>query len=346
MNYKPSSLGLLHSLEPWLNDDDVTEICLNQPGEVFIEKQHTFQRIEAPKLNACLLADCFQLLARENHQLINQQRPLLSGILPNGLRIQCVLPPVSRSPIFAIRKPSIIERDLQDYSSCLSQITPYVMHDGRPTQTPSAKNQQLHQLFQKGQWLAFLFAAIEQRKNMIISGGTSTGKTTFLNACLKHIPMDERIITLEDTPELRIKQPNHLRLLTAPDANIGMQELVQSALRLRPDRIIMGEIRGKECFDFVAASNTGHQGTITSIHANNPHAAIMRMTQLYKLNHVPSMTDTDIRQELHQVIDIIVQLGRNQQGRFISDIYYKEANTTANAVASQHGIRIPSYANA
>jgi len=176
-------------------------------------------------------------------------------------------------------------------------------------------------------WDAFIQLAIDLKKNIVISGGTSSGKTTFLNACLRRIPLTERIITLEDTREIDIPHPNQVNLLATKGeqglAAVSMQDLVQCCLRLRPDRIIMGEIRGKEIMDFVAASSTGHEGSLTSVHANNPRIAFMRMAQMYKLNNVPSMSDTDILSELKEVVDIIVQIAKTPRGRQVQSIYYK-----------------------
>ncbi len=132
---------------------------------------------------------------------------------------------------------------------------------------------------------------------------------------------------LEDTREIETPHENQVQLLATKGeqglAKISMQDLVQCSLRLRPDRIIMGEIRGKEILDFVSACSTGHEGSLTTIHANNPRIAFMRMTQLYKLNHLPAMTDDDILRELKEVIDIIVQVGKTKNGRQVNSIYYK-----------------------
>ena len=161
----------------------------------------------------------------------------------------------------------------------------------------------------------------------MISGGTSSGKTTFLNACLRHIPIDERILLLEDVREIDTPHPNQVSLLASKGdqglSKISMQDLVQCCLRLRPDRIIVGEIRGKEVLDFLGACSTGHEGSLTSIHANNPRVALMRMTQLYKQNNVPSMSDQDIMREINEVVDIIVQVGKGTKGRLVQSVYYK-----------------------
>ena len=171
---------------------------------------------------------------------------------------------------------------------------------------------------------------IKDKKNIVISGATSSGKTTFLNSCIGQIPSHERLITLEDTYEIDVSHQNLVRLKSLKKsgnqtATVTMQDLVQASLRLRPDRIIMGEIRGREIFDFVSACSTGHSGALATIHANNPRVAFMRMAQLYKLNKVSGMSDADIHRELHEVIDIVVQLQKTNEGRRLVEVYYKES---------------------
>jgi type IV secretion system protein VirB11 len=171
------------------------------------------------------------------------------------------------------------------------------------------------------------------KKTIVISGGTSSGKTTFLNACLRQISLDERLVILEDTREIDTPHPNQLQLLASKGeqgvAKVTMQDLVQASLRLRPDRIIVGEIRGREILDFLAAASTGHDGSMTSIHANNPEIAFMRMAQMYKLNNVPSMTDDDIYRELKAVIDVIVQLEKAAEGRQVQSIFYRYGHVSS-----------------
>ncbi len=176
-------------------------------------------------------------------------------------------------------------------------------------------------LFIGKKWKKFIENAIQFKKNIIISGGTSTGKTTFLNTCLNQINKNERIITIEDSREVLTHHPNQVNLISSSD--ISMQDLLQTSLRLRPDRIIVGEIRGKEVLNFLSACSTGHSGSITSLHATNPRVAFMRMSQMYKLNNVPSMSEEDINKELHEVVDVIIQLKKDSTGRCIESIYFK-----------------------
>lgn len=331
MSYAPTSNGLLAPIQPILDDNQVSEILINQPGEVFVEKQGLLSNIVVPELTLQHLYMLFRLIANENEQEISENKPLLSGSLLDGSRVQCVLPPTSRYPTLSIRRKTLTSFSLEDYqSSNFYHAAKGVSLSEASFESLPEKDKLLTRYYLNSQWDKFIKQAIRAKKNIVISGGTSSGKTTFLNACLHHIPFDERILLLEDVLELDIEHPNKVQLLASKGdqgvARITMQDLVQCCLRLRPDRIIMGEIRGKEIMDFVAACSTGHEGSITSIHANNPNVAFMRMMQMYKLNNVPSMSDEDILRELKAVVDIIIQLKKTPQGRQVTEVYYRYAD--------------------
>lgn len=324
----PGAKGMLSIFESWLNDNTISEIMINRPKEVFIEKNGKMTRFEVAALTPLYLRRLFTFIANESGQLLDEAHPLLSASLYDGTRVQLVIPPVSRHYCLSIRRQSISQLSLIDYKAqgFFNEAKPFVLSE---SDTYEPRDKSLQALYAKKDWPAFLKHAVLARKNIVISGGTSSGKTTFLNALLQEIPINERLILLEDTREVNIPHPNHVSLIASKgeqgNAKTNMQELVQASLRLRPDRVIMGEIRGKEIMDFVMSCSTGHSGSMTSIHANNPNIAFMRMAQLYKLNQVPSMTEKDILNELHSVIDIIVQLGKAQKGRKLIACYYKEA---------------------
>lgn len=324
----PGALGLLKPLQNWLSDPEVSEILLNKPEEVYIEKRGQLQRYTVPELNLSLLIHLFQLIANENHQEISERKPLLAGNLADGSRIQLVFPPTARYPTFAIRRKVIQNSCLADYEKKgFYQHAVVFTQRGQSTES-SAKERVLQHAYRTENWSLFIREALILKKNIVISGGTSSGKTTFLTTCLRQIPETERILLLEDTREVHIPHPNQVNLLSYKNeqglANVSMQDLVQCALRLRPDRIILGEIRGCEILDFLGASSTGHEGSITSIHASNPQIALMRMKQLYKQNNVPSMSDDDILQEIHAVVDVIIQLTKGSASRYMQSIYYKD----------------------
>lgn len=322
MSFAPGVSGLLEPLHTYLNDEAVSEILINKPEEVFIEKNGDMLQIHDKRLTSSFLRRLFLMMANSNQQVLSENTPILSGNLPDGSRIQCVIPPASLHETLSIRKFSLKVMRFEDYE------TQGFFEGGFNRQTNQT---QLLELYQQKAWQSFLRLAIQLKKTILISGATSSGKTTFLNACVNEIPQDERLITLEDTYEIALSHPNIVRLkalkpLGDKVLNLTMQDLVQASLRLRPDRIIMGEIRGREVFDFIAASSTGHNGSIATIHADSPKGAFRRMAQLYKLNHVPSMTEEDIYQLLHDAIDVIVQLKKTPDGRKLVEVYYKDAN--------------------
>jgi type IV secretion system protein VirB11 len=330
MGFAPGAMGLLEPIAHLLEDNQISEILINHPKEVFFEKEGRLTPVVISEFTESHLNNLFQLIAGESQQMLNETHPLLSASLSDGSRIQCVLPPTAKYPTLSIRRKVVRNLTINQYeeNAFFSEAKSFIAQGGfndLPTE-----EQALAHLYQQKDWAAFVKKAIELKKNIVISGGTSSGKTTFLNACLQLIPNDQRIIILEDTREIEISHQNQVQLLASKGgqskSKVDMQDLVQCCLRLRPDRIICGEIRGKEILDFLAASSTGHEGSMTSIHANNPGIAFMRMTQMYKLNNVPSMSDEDILRELKEVIDVIIQIGKTPKGRRVQSVYYKYAH--------------------
>ena len=324
----PGVSGMLAPLQDFLDDNEVSEILINRPGEAFVERTGRMFRFDLPLLTPKYLHRLFGLMANENGQVLSQAQPLLSGSLPDGSRIQLAIPPVVLHETLSIRKFMVQELSFEDYeqqgffeSTKAAGLTDERTHHADDT---------LRKLYHEKQWSTFIQQAIVLKKNIVISGATGLGKTTFLNTCVAKIPRHERLIILEDTYEIKVPHQNIVRLkaiknTTQHQAPIDMQTLVQASLRLRPDRLIMGEIRGKEVFDFVSSCSTGHEGSVVTLHANSPKSAFMRMIQLYKLNNVPSMRDEDIARELHEVIDVVVQLKRVKGRRQLAEVYYKHA---------------------
>lgn len=339
--FSPGSIGLLFPLKDFLEDELVSEILINKPEEVFIERQGELLPFAAPILTPQYLRRLFILIANENKQSLSQDSPILSGNLQDGSRVQLVIPPVAQFETLSIRKFTIKELGFDEYASqCFFAATKtsslnfsnsHGLIAGSIGFNPSnPKDSNLQTLYEEKNWQEFITQAIYQKKNIIISGGTSSGKTTFLNSCLAKIPLHERLITLEDTYEIQAPHKNIVRLKALKTtgervALTSMQDLVQASLRLRPDRLIMGEIRGQEIFDFVSACSTGHSGSLATLHANNPQIAFMRMAQLYKLNQVAGMSEADIYKVLNEVIDIILQLEKRDGRRQLVEVYYKDA---------------------
>lgn len=317
----------LEPLQYFLSQEDVSEISINKPQEIWVEKRGNMTRHELPQLTLRLLKDLAQLIATYSEQHISAEHPLLSANLPQGYRVQIVYPPaVSDNTVgISIRKPSLLDRDL-------------AWHDDQGVLTPPNNNhqtqiaaiqQKLIALHNTQQHKEFLQLAVNHRCNILISGGTSSGKTTFLNALLKQVSENERIITIEDVPEIKLIQPNCLSLFASRNqqgrARIDMQQLVEASLRLRPDRIIIGELRGDEAFSFLRAVNTGHPGSIATLHADTPQLAFEQLILMVMQKNLGLSRD-QIETYIRSIIDIVIQLKKGEQGtRYVSEIYFKPA---------------------
>ena len=313
----------LAPLAPWLERPDITEILVNRPQEIWIERQGAAQmeRIEVADLTGTALSRLVTQVARANHQGVSRANPLLSGLLPGGERIQIVAPPATRADLaIAIRKHVQVDLDLADYAAAGAFDGVTVREDGAQTAT----DLDLRQRLDRGDIIGFLDAAVAARKTILIAGGTSSGKTTFLNALLKRIDPGERIITIEDTPEVSLDRPNALGLVAVRgdtgEANVTTEDLLQAALRMRPDRLLLGEMRGSEAFSFLRAVNTGHPGSISTIHANSCAGAIEQVA-LLALQARVNLGRAEIIAYARSVIDIIVQVKRDIGGRrVVADI--------------------------
>jgi type IV secretion system protein VirB11 len=294
----------LAPFQRWLDVDTITEILVNRPGEVWIEDaaHPGMQRIEAPEIDDRLVQRLAEQVARVSHQGINREHPLLGATLPDGARVQFCGPPSARRHwAMAIRRHRRLDLPLDAYDS-----GPLGAAEAPPMPDSQA------------QPIAFLREAIRQRRTILISGGTSTGKTTFLNAMLGEIPRGERVILVEDTPELRLPGENGVGLVAVKgelgEAKVTANELLQAALRLRPDRIVLGELRGAESVSFLRAINTGHPGSFSTIHANSLRGALEQLALMVMQTGI-GLTRSDTIAYASGVIDVIVQLGRDANGK-------------------------------
>jgi type IV secretion system protein VirB11 len=293
----------------WLARDSVTEILVNQPGEVWIEDSaHPgMQRVEAPEIDDTLVQRLAEQVARVSHQGINREHPLLGATLPDGARVQFCGPPATRKHwAMAIRRHRRLDLPLDAYDTGpLSVPVEAQMPD------PAAEP------------IAYLRAAIAARKTILVSGGTSTGKTTFLNAMLGEIPSAERVVLVEDTPELRLPGANGIGLIAVKgelgEAKVTANELLQASLRLRPDRIVLGELRGAESVSFLRAINTGHPGSFSTIHANSLRGALEQLALMVMQTGI-GLSRTDTIDYAASVIDVVVQLERREGRRHIAAI--------------------------
>ncbi len=316
--------AFLKPLDPWLGSENVTEILINQPGEIWVETSGggAMQRAAVPELTHTALTRLVGQVARTNHQGLSRANPLLSGKLPGGERIQIIAPPATRQHIaIAIRKHVAVDLDLADYAASGAFAA---VSNGNEDAERTDTN--LRALLADDDILGFFRSAVAARKTILIAGGTSSGKTTFLNALLKQIGPDERIITIEDTPEVSLNLPNALGLVAvrgdSGEANVSAEDLLQAALRMRPDRLLLGEMRGAEAFSFLRAVNTGHPGSISTIHANSCAGAIEQVA-LLALQARVNLGRAEIIAYARSVIDIVVQLQRSASGdRVVSEVVF------------------------
>lgn len=318
---------LLSPLSGFLRDKSLYEIIVNKPGQVVTEGETGWRTHDIPDLSYERLMRLARAVASSYHQSIDEAHPILSATLPDDERIQIVIPPATTRGTVSvtIRKPSSVELSLDDLevAGLFSEVV-------GATRTEGGLEQKLSELYRIGAYKQFLREAVLARKNIIISGATGSGKTTLSKALIRYIPQSERIISIEDTPELVIPQPNHVRLFYSKGgqgmARIGAKDLLESCLRMRPDRILLQELRDGTAFYYIRNVNSGHPGSITTVHANSAGLAFEQLTLLVKESDGGGdLERRDIREMLTIAIDVIVQC-RRIDGKFrVTEIYYRNA---------------------
>ncbi len=322
MEFKALETYLL-PLKKVFSEDGVNEISINRPGEAWVEKMGDIVKVKLEEFSQNHLIGLSKLIAQSTDQRISEENPILSATLPAGYRVQIVIPPACEpgTVIFSIRKQSPLKWTLDDYERMGAfESTTY-------KETVDERDIELAGYLKNNDIKSFLHKSVLYKKNIIISGGTSTGKTTFTNAALRSIPKDERLITVEDAREVDLDHPNRVHLLASKGgqgrANVTTQDLIEACLRLRPDRIIVGELRGSEAFSFLRAINTGHPGSISTLHADTPDMAKEQL-KLMVMQAGLGIPPEQIAEYIYNVIDVIVQLKRGEKGkRFVSQIYFK-----------------------
>ena len=283
-----NSLRRLDILQELMDDDSITEVMINGPSHIFYEKAGRIYQWDKKFVKEDRLYDIAQQIAARSNRIVNESVPILDTRLSNGSRVNIVLPPVAiDGPVITIRKfyqsPITIEKLIQ-YQSITKEAA------------------------------EFLEKAVRARYNIFISGGTGSGKTTFLNALSNYIPCDERVITIEDSAELQIQSVRNLVRLETKNANvegenaISIRDLIKSSLRMRSDRIVVGEVRGAEAIDMITAMLTGHDGSLSTGHSNSPKDMLTRIETMIMMGmDIPLMA---IKNQIASAIDIIVHLGR------------------------------------
>jgi type IV secretion system protein VirB11 len=327
MNSDHSALKhYLKPLEPYLSDPKVTELCMNDIHTLHIERAAQWQQVDHPALTLNWCKQLAQLIATSTQQRVNQHSPLLSAGLPSGDRIQLVLPPATTQGklAFTIRRPSQTQLTLKDLAD-----QGFLEHISVSETAPAYEK--LKDLYKQEDWLAFLKEAVRLKLNILIGGPTGSGKTTLTKALIQEIDVTERLISIEDTPEINLsKHPNSVRLLYSKDgqgtAPVTPKQLLEASLRLRPDRILLAELRGEEAYYYCRNIHSGHAGSITSIHAGSPEMAFIQLNFLIKESDPGrQMSTRDIRKLLKSTIDLVVICSRCEGHRHISSLWWKDA---------------------
>lgn len=329
---------LLSPVDPFLADQEITEISVNRPNEVWCERANIWERHEAPELDLERLLSIATAVARFSSNDISDVRPMLSAVLPNGERIQVVIPPACEHGTISmtIRKPSFTTRSLKDYAQSPFFAHAQPNHGGMtPAQRErlSPDERALLTLIAQQDYVAFFRRAIQQNKVIVVAGETGSGKTTFMKALMQEIPKDQRLITIEDVPELFLpNHPNHVHLFYPSEAKeeenarVTAASLLRSCLRMKPSRILLAELRGGETFDFINIAASGHGGSITSCHAGSAELTFERLALMVLQNRQGrTLPYPVIRRLLYMVVDIVVHIHNDvyrDKGRHMSEVWY------------------------
>ncbi|MBG7609872.1 MAG: CpaF family protein [Anaerolineae bacterium] len=299
----------LGPLQPYLVDPEITEVMVNGPSDVYVEKLGKIFRVDASFEDQAHLMRIIDRIVSPLGRRIDEASPMVDARLPSGYRVNATIPPLSLDgPILTIRK--FAQKPFTDEDLIrINTVSEHVME--------------------------FLKACVEARVNMIISGGTGSGKTTLLNVISAYIPKDERIITIEDVAELQLNREHVVRLEKRPpnvegQGEITIRQLVVNALRMRPDRIVVGESRSGEAIDMLQAMNTGHDGSLTTIHSNSPRDTLRRLEIMVMMAEL-ELPLSAIREQVASSIDLIVHIKRMRDGSRkvvqISDVQRMEGQT-------------------
>ncbi len=315
----------LRALRPWLSNPEVTELCINRPGEAFLELSSGWRREALPFADFDWCRRLAKLVANSTRQRIDEESPLLSAALPSGERIQIVLPPATTPGCVAItiRRPSDEVWSIEELAR-----RGIFRSTRRASGALDETEEELKRLLAAEAYEAFMRLAVLSRKNILVSGPTGSGKTTWTKALIREIPSEERLITIEDARELVLdRHPNHVRLYYSKDgqglAQVTPKRLLESCLRMRPDRILLAELRSEEAFDYLRNVNSGHPGSITSVHAASAELAFEQLVLLVKQSAGgQELARADIKNLLDLLIDVVIQFGVDHHQRYIKEIWY------------------------
>jgi type IV secretion system protein VirB11 len=293
--------------------------------EAFLETRDGWRREPLPFADFAWCSRLAKLIANSTQQRIDATAPLLSASLPTGERVQIVLPPATTAGCvaIAIRRPADQVWSIEELGR--RGIFRGTRKAGEKLDDTEAE---LLRLLSSSDYEAFMRLAVRSRKNILVSGPTGSGKTTWTKALIREIPGDERLITIEDAKELVLdRHPNHVRLFYSKDdqgvARVTPKQLLESCLRMKPDRILLAELRAEEAFDYLRNVNSGHPGSITSVHATSAELAFEQLVLLVKQNPGGrELARSDIKSLLYLLIDVVIQFGVERHERFIKEIWF------------------------
>ena len=283
----------LGPLEPLLADSKIADILVNGPDQVYIERRGRLELTDVRFNDDQHLLNIIDRIVSGVGRRIDESSPMVDARLADGSRVNAIIPPLAiDGPMMSIRRFAVERLGMEDliaYGS-ISEAAARVLK-----------------------------AVVKGRLNVLISGGTGAGKTTLLNVMSGYIPHDERIVTIEDSAELQMQQPHVVRLETRPPniegrGEVTARDLVRNSLRMRPDRIVVGEVRGQEALDMLQAMNTGHDGSLTTVHANSPRDALSRVESMISMTGISFPTKV-LREQISSAVDVVVQVARHEDGR-------------------------------
>ena len=282
----------LGPLEPLLRDATISDVLVNGKDRVFIERGGVLQKTDTTFRDDRHLMQIIDRIVSRVGRRVDESSPMVDARLPDGSRVNAIIPPLALDgPTLSIRRFGT---------------------------GPVAANQLVELKSISVEMMEMLAAAVRSRISILVSGGTGAGKTTFLNILSQYIPKNERLVTIEDAAELQLAQENIVRLETRPPniegvGAIRQRQLLINSLRMRPDRIIIGEVRGEEAFDMLQAMNTGHEGSMTTVHANSPRDALSRLESMVAMTNL-NLPERTVRQQIASAIAIVVQVSRLSDG--------------------------------
>ncbi len=282
----------LGPLEPLLKDPTISDILVNDKDHVFIERRGLLQQVDVSFRDDRHLLQIIDRIVSRVGRRVDESSPMVDARLPDGSRVNAIIPPLTLDgPALSIRRFGT---------------------------GPLAANQLVELKSISAEMMETLAAAVRARISILVSGGTGAGKTTLLNILSQYIPKGERIVTIEDAAELRLALNNIVRMETRPpniegQGAVRQRQLLINSLRMRPDRIIIGEVRGEEAFDMLQAMNTGHEGSMTTVHANTPRDALTRLESMVAMSNL-NLPEKTVRQQISSAISIVVQVSRMSDG--------------------------------